>query len=469
MKLVAFILLINLSNLIASKSLKVIDKAQYFFSYSGEKIHKIIDRKSEKDLLITILLHTKWVNFNSIVKMTTRDLRALLITKLNNRTAETITALNSKTNYELSSYCLTYTFIKTADIRTESELKSMHLGDLRNSLIVENLKYLNTKTLQNLQTLTTKKLVQLGYSWYIPKNYNSFVNIDELQKSIPNLRSTFKLKDDLGRSMNVIKIVKTSEMGNDKFSYLGLYHIRISEDNFNLQLAGSNDMFKWNFITEIDDNAHQGDIVKWNEGYLIAYEEDKIQGANNIALKYYTNYNNLISNQSVYDKHLKTSIHKFGVEGTPDIRNVTGDSPVNGNILIGFHYYDGTIDKLAMGVLQNGKTWTTWKDVLAESNLRDQNFKGNIGSRKGFQHHGETLTLQEARLVKGDWSSWKIMLGLNGYFTEVSISTPKESRSFANPSITEIETNKYAISLFLPTEGNHYSENNGGVIFLKNK
>ena len=467
MKLVAFILLINLSNLIASKSLKVIDKAQYFFSYSEEKIHKITDRKSEKDLLITILLHTKWVNFNSIVKMTTRDLRALLITQLNNRTAETITALNSKTNYKLSSYCLIYTFIKTADIRTESELKSMHLRDLRNSLIVENSKYLNTNTLQNLQTLTTKKLVQLGYSWYLPKNYNSFVNIDELQKSIPNLRSTFKLKDDLGRSMNVIKIVKTSEMGNDKFSYLGLYHIRISEDNFNLQLAGSNDMFKWNFITEIDDNAHQGDIVKWNEGYLLAYEEDKIQGSNNIALKYYTDYNNLISNQSVYDKHLNTSIHKFGVEGTPDIRNVSGDSPLNGNILLGFHYYDGNIDKLAMGVLQNGETWTTWKDVLVESNLRDQNFEGNIGSRKGFQCKGETLILQEARLIKGDWSSWKIMLGLNGFFTEVLISTPKGSRSFANPSITEIETNKYAISLFLPTEGNHFSENNGGVIFLK--
>jgi len=468
MKLVAFILLINLSNLIASKSLKIIDKAQYFFSYSEEKIHKITDRKSEKDLLITILLHAKWVNFNSIVKMTTRDLRALLITKLNNRTAETITALNSKTNYELSSYCLIYTFIKTADIRTESELKTMHLGDLRNSLIVENLKYLNTKTLQNLQTLTTKKLVQLGYSWHIPKNYNSFVNIDELQKSIPNLRSTFKLKDDLGRSMNVIKIVKTSEMGNDKFSYLGLYHIRISEDNFNLQLAGSNDMLKWNFITEIDDNAHQGDIVKWNEGYLLAYEEDKIQGANNIALKYYTNYNNLISNQSVYDKHLNTSIHKFGVEGTPDIRKVTGDSPLNGNILIGFHYYDGAVDNLAMGVLQNGETWTTWKNVLVVSNLRDQNFKGNIGSRKGFHCHGKTLTLQEARLIKGDWSSWKIMLGLNGYFTQVSISTPKGSISFANPSITEIEANKYAVSLFLPSEGNHYSEN-GEVIFLKNK
>jgi len=28
--------------------------------------------------------------------------------------------------------------------------------------------------------------------------------------------------------MNVIKIVKTIEMDNDKFSYLGLYHIRVS-------------------------------------------------------------------------------------------------------------------------------------------------------------------------------------------------------------------------------------------------
>jgi hypothetical protein len=79
------------------------------------------------------------------------------------------------------------------------------------------------------------------------------------------------------------------------------------------------------------------------------------------------------------------------------------------------------------------------------------------------------LTLQEARFVKNDWSSWKIMLGLNGYYTEVLISTPKKSTSFANPSITKINNNKYVISLFVPTEGNHYNENNGGVIFLKNK
>ena len=468
MKLITFLLLINFTNLQSHEAFDTDDKGLPFFSYSELKLNETTDLKSEKDLLISILIHSKWSDFNSIIKLSTADLRAILISELNIRTNENINILNSNTNIELSTFCLVYTFLKTAAIRTENKLQEMFLIDLRNTLIIENEKHLN-KNINTLQALTTKKLVQLGYSWYLPKTYNNFINFNFSQRSTKPSRSKFKLKDDLRRRMNVIKIVKTNESCPHKYPYLGLYHVRVSEDNFNLQLAGSNDLFNWNFITEIDKNAHQGDIVKWNDGYLVAYEEDKIQGANNIALKYYTDYDSLISNHSTYDKHLNTSIHRFGVEGTPDIRNFSGESPTNGNIQIGFHYYDGTIDKLAMGVLQNGETWTTWKDTLSEINLRDMNFKGNIGSRKGFQYQDELLTLQEARLVKGDWSTWKIMLGLNGYYTEVLISTPKGSKSFANPSITEIDTNKYAISLFLPTEGNHFRENNGGVIFLNNK
>ena len=146
MKLFAFILLINFTNLTSSKSLNIIDKAQYFFSHSDSdpdsdsKLHKITVEKTEKDLLISIIIHSKWVDFSSIVKMTTHDLRVLLITQLNIRTSETIKYLNNKTNHELSSYCLVYTFIKTAAIRTESELKAMNFEDLRNSLIIENSK-----------------------------------------------------------------------------------------------------------------------------------------------------------------------------------------------------------------------------------------------------------------------------------------------------------------------------------------
>ena len=464
MKLIAFIILINFMNLQAIEIHKSFYK-DTLESYSKSILHKPTNQKTEIDLLISIILHSKWSDFNSIIEMSKNELKQLLVTELSKRTNETSYDLNSKTIVELSSLCLLYTFLETASIRTESELKDMSIANLRNSLIIENTKNLELN-IPALQSLTTKKLVQLGHSWYLPKKYNSLINFDNSSSLI---RSKFKLKDDLERPMNVIKIVETNENTLNSFLYLGVYHVTISEDNFNLQLAGSNDLFNWRFITEIDHNAHQGDIVKWNDGYLIAYEEDKIQGANNIALKYYANYDHLISNHYTFEKHLNTSIHNFRVEGTPDIRHFTGENPTNGSILIGFHYHDGTVDKLAMGVLKNGCVWTTWKDLLAEGNLRDMCFKGNIGSRKGFKYQGELLTLQEARFVKNDWSSWKIMLGLNGFYTEVLISTPKKSTSFANPSITKINNNKYVISLFVPTEGNHYNENNGGFIFLKNK
>ena len=467
MKLITFLLLFNFINSQATKNHNTTNK-KTTLSYTKSILHKSTSLKADRDLLISIILHSKWIDFNSIIEMSNNQLKEFLKTELSKRTKETDYDLNSKTNLELSSFCLLYTFLKTATIRTERELKDMSFVELRNSLIIENTENLELN-ISTLQTLTTKKLIQLGYSWYLPKTYKSLINFDVLGNSPSIVCSKFKLKDDLERPMNVIKIVKTNEDVHNSFLYLGVYHVTISKDNFNLQLAGSNDLFNWSFITEIDQNAHQGDIVKWNDGYLIAYEEDKIQGANNIALKYYANYDHLISNHSTFEKHLNTSIHGFGVEGTPDIRHFTGENPTNGSILIGFHYHNGTIDKIAMGVLQNGNNWTTWKDSLPENNLRDMNFKGNIGSRKGFKYRGNSLTLQEARFVKNDWSSWKIMLGLNGYYSEVLISTPKKSTSFANPSIIENENNKYVISLFVPTEGNHYSENNGGVIFLKNK
>ena len=315
MKLITFLLLFNFMNSQATKTHNTTNK-KTALSYSKSILHKSTSIKADRNLLISIILHSKWIDFNSIIEMSNNQLKEFLKTELSKRTKETDYDLNSKTNLELSSFCLLYTFLKTATIRTESELKDMSFVELRNSLIIENTENLELN-ISTLQTLTTKKLIQLGYSWYLPKTYKSLINFDVLGNSPSIVRSKFKLKDDLERPMNVIKIVKTNEDVHNSFLYLGVYHVTISKDNFNLQLAGSNDLFNWSFITEIDQNAHQGDIVKWNDGYLIAYEEDKIQGANNIALKYYENYNHLISNHSTFEKHLKTSIHSFGVEGTP--------------------------------------------------------------------------------------------------------------------------------------------------------
>ena len=343
----------------------------------------------------------------------------------------------------------------------------MTLGELRNTLIIENDNHLSNQNISRLQKFSNQKLVQLGYSWYLPIKYDSLINYNNGKISKITSPYKFKLKDNLERNMDVLKIVKTNESFDTSYKYLGIYHFQTSLDNFNLQLAGSNDLFNWTHITQLDHDAHQGDIIKWNQGYLIAYEEDKTQGSNNIALKYYNNYQSLLLNNSSFTKSINTSLHSFGIEGSPDIRKVSGSSPLNGNIELGFHYYDGNIDRIAMGVLKNGIYWKAWKDALSEYNLREMNFKGNIGSRKAFKFNNTELTLQEAMLIKGDWNTWKIMLGLNGFYTQVLISSPNGSTSFANPSIIQTQDNKFAITLFIPTEGNNSSENNGGMIYEK--
>jgi hypothetical protein len=150
-------------------------------SYSESILHKSTDLKTERDLLITTILHSKWIDFNSIIEMSNNELKELLITELSKRTNETDYGLNSKTKLELSSFCLLYTFLKTAAIRTESELKDMCFVELRNSLVIENTENLELN-ISTLQTLTTKKLVQLGYSWYLPKTYKSLINFNILEK-----------------------------------------------------------------------------------------------------------------------------------------------------------------------------------------------------------------------------------------------------------------------------------------------
>ncbi|WP_459213084.1 hypothetical protein [Aquimarina rhabdastrellae] len=468
MKLLKLSILFLLFSLISCQEDIETNEIKQDISFSkSSRLTNQINYENDKEILIPTILNTQWRDFNSIMNMSDENIRNTLIVELNNRTNENISYLQTQSNLELSVYSLLYTFLKTASIRTESELKNMTLGDLRNTLIIENANNLGNQNIRGLQKLSTEKLVQLGYSWYLPITYNSLINYNNGKISKITTPYKFKLKDDMERSMDVLKIVKTNEFSSNAYKYLGVYHIRTSFDNFNLQLAGSNDLFNWNFIKEIDQDAHQGDIIKWNQGYLIAYEEDKQQGKNNIALRYYDSYQDLILNNSSYIKSINTSLDSFGVEGTPDIRKVSGSSPQNGNIQIGFHYYDGDVDRLAMGILKNGNYWKAWKDALSEYNLREMNFKGNIGSRKGFRYSNTDLTLQEARLIKGDWSTWKIMLGLNGFFTEVLVSTPANSISFANPSIIQTENNKYVITLFLPTEGNDPSENNGGMIYEK--
>ncbi|WP_157366771.1 hypothetical protein [Aquimarina agarilytica] len=395
--------------------------------------------------------------------------RNSVISHLMNSTAETdVSHLQKQSDEILAEWKNLYYFIKLSKVRNSNEISNMTIKSLINTLKVENSKRLNDITINNQINLPISDLISLGKRWYTSSDLDNEIK----------LLVNEKLYDE----MHVVKIVETGESG-DRYKYLAVYHISSDPDNntdtddHNLQLAGSNNLFDWEHIIEIEDNGHQGDIIKWGNGYLIAYEDDHDHGTNHVAIKYYDSYDHIINENATFERVMPHTIKNSGnrlVEGTPDIRKVTGNSPYDGSILIGFHYFDGVVDRLAMGVYKNDN-WKAWKDVTSEYNLRKMNFHHNIGSRKGFMYNGKLLTLQEARRNE-KWNSWRIMLGLNGYYTKIHITTPSHisdpenpSVSFANPSIIPIENNQYqyAITLFLPTEGNHPSENNGGMIYLK--
>lgn len=253
--------------------------------------------------------------------------------------------------------------------------------------------------------------------------------------------------------MDVLRIVRADEA----YTYLGVYHALASGDTFKLYLAGSNDLKNWTFITGLGNRAHQGDIKKWGSGYIVANEQDTIPGSNNIQVRYYSSYANLIVNKPSYDKSISRSFAPTA-EGTPDIRMIEGDNPMNSCILIGFHFYENTIhDQQAFGILHNFSDWKAWIDVVSNYNIQDMGYHGNIGGRSGFSHLGNYV-LQEAQVTSGDWSSWRLLFGNGAFYYTLRPASPLGSTSYANPGIALIEPEKFAVTSFLPSQGNQNGE-----------
>jgi hypothetical protein len=52
-------------------------------SYSKSISHKSTELKKNKDLLISIILNTNWIDYNAIIEMSNDELKELLIKELN--------------------------------------------------------------------------------------------------------------------------------------------------------------------------------------------------------------------------------------------------------------------------------------------------------------------------------------------------------------------------------------------------
>ncbi len=407
---------------------------------------------ANENILAKTLLYTEWSTVPTIMSLSYNYLRNTIVSNLDNKCNDLLTTLSGMNDSDLAWGSLMYKFLLDAGTKTAPELLSMSLDDFRNTIISLNAS--NTAyTVGQLQGFANNKNLNIAYGWWFYQNSSTKSKIDKIN-NIAGSGPSFDKKDSRSVGMDVLRVVKADEV----YTYLGVYHNQVNANHFKLNLAGSNDLISWTFITEIGDRAHQGDIEKWGTGYLVANEQDPIEGSNNVQIRYYSSYANLIVNNPSNNKSISRTFSSLA-EGTPDIRKVEGSGPASSHIEIGYHYYDnGVRDQQAIGILYNFSTWRTWKDEISNYNIQQMGYNGNIGGRSGFTHSGNYV-LQEAQITSGDWSSWRFLFGDGAFYYTLHPTTPLGSTSFANPGIALVSgTNTFAVTSFMPTEGNKSGE-----------
>ena len=405
----------------------------------------------DENILVKTLIYTEWLSASTIMPMTYNDLRNSLISNIESKCNNSHSSLQEMRDYDLAWGAIMYKFLLDAGVKTAQQLSSMTLEDYRNSVISLNAAKTGSPVSQ-FQAKNNARNLHEAYRWWFSENSTIKSKIDKLN-NVTSGNPQFNLKDNKNYGMDVLRVVKADEA----YTYLGVYHSTSGTDHFKLYLAGSNDLKKWTNIVELGDRAHQGDIKKWGSGYVIANEQDVVQGSNNIQVRYYATYANLIVNHSDFNKSINRSFSSFA-EGTPDIQKMEGNDPANSHLLIGFHYYDNGIrDQVAFGILHNFTDWRAWKDEVSNFNIQEMGYKGNIGGRSGFSHSGK-FVLQEAQITSGDWSSWRLLFGNGAFYYTLHTETPLGSISFANPGIAMIEPDKFAITSFMPSQGNNGGE-----------
>ena len=289
----------------------------------------------------------------------------------------------------------------------------------------------------------------------------------------------YNVTDDRGCRLDAVKIIENPEGG-----YFGVYHSNVSKV-LEVRLANSTDLLHWTLIRTIDQKAAQPTITKApNNAYITAYEKQDASYTH-LRFQYYSNLSSLIIGpaDATYDADRTLSSSH---EGTPNVYNVTIKSSTL-SACIGFHYYNGSVDNAAVGLLtipldnpQNMVWNNTTPLTQYNQDLRDKyQIKGNIGDRDYGQIFGRNFTLQEGNLEERspdtNWTAWRIFLydHSTGNFTKLSITTHFNATSFGNPTFTFLKSpnNKscVVVTCFLFREGlpDEYKDKAGELIFYK--
>ena len=255
---------------------------------------------------------------------------------------------------------------------------------------------------------------------------------------VPAATARYGVRDDLGRTMDTLKVIENPAGG-----YLGVYHTGIGHDQFAVHVATSADLTTWTYRATADQPASQPTIAALAGGdFLLAVEAGGGGRPPWLRFMYYRDLDRLMGGAAdrVFDAPHTLVPRGRLAEGTPNIYAAQLTTGIEHSVIdVGFHYFrHGRVDRQGRGRLVDFRRWRTRREPHLDAAIECWGATGNIGGRDAFAWRGRPYLLIEGQLHRGLWESWRTFLYdvSAGTAYQLAIRSHAGSVAFANPTAT---------------------------------
>ncbi|HSO29535.1 MAG TPA: hypothetical protein VLS28_06500 [Candidatus Sulfomarinibacteraceae bacterium] len=240
--------------------------------------------------------------------------------------------------------------------------------------------------------------------------------------------------DDLGQSMDTVKIIQVEETGG----FAGVYHTwRDDPGVFEAHLATSTDLLSWTWQVMLASEASQPTIrAAQDGGYVTAWEVSRLAGdPSPPAFAYYPTWEALLAAEPTMTFEAELSLSPC-CEGTPNLYSASSAAAD-----VGIHFYDDyVVDRQARGTM-TWKNWSVTRQPQLDAALTSVGVEGHIGDRDAIRFRGFDFLLLEGQLRPEEDGAWRLFLvdELTGTAQPLDIRTPQGKVSVSNATLELVE------------------------------
>lgn len=240
----------------------------------------------------------------------------------------------------------------------------------------------------------------------------------------------YNLRDDVNDTMDTAHVID-----DGAGAYVAVYHVWRGGASvfFDTYLATSSDLITWTRRVQLGLKADIPQIGRRADGSFVVGWEDE-DTPHRLKFRRYTNLANLLTGTYASEVRLaQTLASGGGAEGTPNFFTV--EEPMD----IGFHYNDGTRDKLGRGTLASiGGSWTAAADSVPDGLLAAAGVNAR-GEQTTVTWRGHTVRYAEGQYTVGDFTSFRIWFVDSGSVELETITTHGGSTAAANITCSILE------------------------------